>query len=118
MEALSLNDLITPDINKDKVEFSMADLLKSDVDNMELSSENSPFSLSLRISTFEDEKTYLLFVKNCEKLIRGSVEYGYWRKYIKDVLGITACAISQEITGECEIQIHHQIPSLFILTKA
>ena len=49
--------------------------IKSNIEKLELYSEQYPFSLPLRIKNFENEADYNKFIKNCEKLIRGSVEY-------------------------------------------
>lgn len=92
--------------------------IKSNVEKLELYSDNYPFNLSLRIQTFENEADYTKFVKNCEKLIRGSNEYKLWRNYITDVLQIQSCAITEERSDQCSTEIHHHVPSLFILCKA
>lgn len=92
--------------------------IKSNIEKLELYSDLYPFTLPLRISTFENETDYTKFVKNCEKLVRGSLEYKHWRQYITDVLGINTCALTGEQMVETTIEIHHQIPSLFILIKA
>ena len=92
--------------------------IKSNVEGLELYSDNYPFRLSLRIDKFENEAEYKKFIRNCEKLIRGSVEYKLWRDYIKDVLQVTRCVITEESMDECEIQVHHHIPSLYQLLKA
>ena len=100
------------------VQISLSDLIKSNVEKIELQAENYPFNLPLRISTFEGEKDFLAFIKNCEKAVRGCIEYKLWRNYIRDVLQIQSCAITFENMDSCEIHIHHHIPSLFILIKA
>lgn len=92
--------------------------IKSNVEKLELYSDLYPFTLPLRISTFENETEYNKFVKNCEKLVRGSIEYKQWRNYIVDVVGINECALTKERMVECEIQIHHHIPTLFMTIKA
>lgn len=92
--------------------------VKSNVENLELYSDNYPFSLSLRISNFENEAEYKKFLRNCEKTVRGSIEYKLWISYIKDVLQIQSCAITQEIMGEVTIEVHHHIPSLYTLVTA
>lgn len=94
------------------------DEIKSNVERIELYSDNYPFNLSLRIQTFENETEYTKFVKNCEKSIRGCLEYKLWRNYITDVLQIQSCAITEERSDQCGTEIHHHIPSLFILCKA
>jgi len=92
--------------------------IKSNVENLELYSDNYPFRLSLRIRNFENETEYKKFLTNCEKIVRGSLEYKYWRNYIIDVLGINACMVTEEKMDEVTIEVHHHIPSLYTLIKA
>ncbi len=47
----------------------------SNIENLELYSDQYPFTLSLRTSNFESEIEYRKFVKNCELLIRRCREY-------------------------------------------
>lgn len=92
--------------------------IQSNVEGLELYSDNYPFRLSLRIKNFENESEYKRFIKNCEKIIRNSIEYRLWRDYIKDVLGIQECVITKETNEEVTIEVHHHIPTLFTLLKA
>jgi hypothetical protein len=92
--------------------------IKSNVERLELYSDNYPFNLSLRIKIFESETDYNKFIKNCEKLIRGSQEYKLWRNYIIDVLQIQSCAITLERMDQTSIDIHHHPVSLFTLVKS
>ena len=92
--------------------------VKSNVHNMELYSDNYPFRLSLRINNFESETEYVKFIKNCEALIRRSIEYKHWREYIIDILGIQTCVITNEKMDEVSIDVHHHVPSLYILVSA
>jgi hypothetical protein len=92
--------------------------IKSNVEKLELYTENYPFSLPLRIKNFENEAYYNKFIKNCEKLIRGSVEYKQWRNYITDVLQVNSCFVTNERMDECTLEIHHHVPSLFTMLKA
>ena len=46
------------------------------------------------------------------------MEYKLWVSYIKDVLQVNCCVITQERMDEVTIEIHHHIPSLFVLVKA
>jgi len=92
--------------------------VKSNVEGLELYSDNYPFRLSLRIKTFENESEYKKFLKNCEKIVRGSFEYKQWRNYITDVLSVNTCMITDEKMDEVSIEVHHHIPSLFVLVKA
>ena len=89
--------------------------VKSNIHNMELYSDNYPFRLSLRINNFETEAEYVKFIKNCEGLVRRSLEYKFWREYIIDVLGIQTCMITNEKMGEVSIDVHHHVPSLYVL---
>jgi len=94
------------------------DIIKSNVENLELYSDNYPFSLSLKINTFHSESEYKKFVRNCEASIRRSIEYKLWRNYIIDVLQINECVITHESIDEVSIDVHHHIPSLFTMISA
>jgi hypothetical protein len=96
----------------------MEEEIKSNIERLELYSDNYPFNLSLRIKTFEDEATYNKFIKNCEKLIRGCLEYKLWRDYIVDVLQVQTCAITEERSDQCSTEIHHHPVSLFVIVKS
>ena len=87
----------------------------SNIENLELYSDSYPFRLSLRINNFENESAYKKFVKNCEMMIRRSIEYKLWRNYIVDVLQVNECAITHESMEDVTIEVHHHIPSLFTL---
>ncbi len=92
--------------------------IKSNVENLQLYSDNYPFSLSLRVNNFENESEYKKFIRNCEMLIRRCMEYKLWRNYIIDVLQINECMITHEKNSEVTIDLHHHIPSLYILVSA
>lgn len=92
--------------------------VKSNVQNLELFSDNYPFRLSLRIRNFENETAYKKFVRNCEGLIRKCQEYKLWRNYIVDVLQVNTCMITQESIEQVSIDVHHHIPSMFTLVSA
>jgi len=92
--------------------------IHSDVENLELYTDDYPFKLSLRIRNFTEESSYMKFVRNCEKLFRSSLEYKLWRDYISDILKFNKCMITNESMDEVTIEIHHHIPSLFILMKS
>lgn len=96
----------------------MENEVKSNVKNLELYSDNFPFRLSLRIKGFENEAEYKKFLRNCEKTVRGSSEYKLWREYITDVLGVNSCMVTEERMDEVSIEVHHHIPSMFVLIKA
>lgn len=92
--------------------------VKSNVEGLELYSDNYPFRLPLRVKDFESEAEFKKFIRNCEKIIRGSIEYKYWKDYIKDVIGVNTCMITEEKMDECTIEVHHHIPTLYLLVKS
>ena len=92
--------------------------IKSNVERLELYSDLYPLTLPLRISNFQDEKEYIKFIKNCEKSIRGSIEYKQWKNYLTDILSVNSCSFTNEIMSETSLEIHHHVPSLFCLVKA
>lgn len=92
-------------------------IISSNVESLELYSDKYPFRLSFRIKRFETENEMTRFIKNCEKLVRGSLEYSLWRSYIIDVLQHNKCVITNERMDEVSIDIHHHIPDLFTLIK-
>jgi len=92
--------------------------VKSNVENLELYSDNYPFRLSLRIKNFESEVDYKRFIKNCESTIRKSIEYKLWRNYIVDILQVNSCMITGEIMGEVSIDVHHHLPGLYMLVAS
>lgn len=94
---------------KDEIE------VKSNVESLELYSDNYPFSLSLRVKNFETESDYKKFIKGCERLVRSCVEYRLWKQYIIDVLQINECMITKERIDDVTIEVHHHLPSMYIL---
>lgn len=111
----NLNELVIPDISP--IIISETEI-KSDEENSELYSDNYPFRLPLRIKSFENEIEFMKFAKNCEKLIRSSLEYKDWRTYILDVLQVNSCMITKERMDEVSVEVHHHIPSLFTLMRS
>ncbi|MCK5605160.1 hypothetical protein KAR91_24935 [Candidatus Pacearchaeota archaeon] len=91
--------------------------VESNVENLELYSDVYPFRLSLRVQNFDGESEYKKFIKNCEKLIRSCMEYRQWKAYIIDILGVNTCMITDERIDECTIEVHHHMPSLYVLVK-
>jgi len=92
--------------------------IQSNVSNLELYTDLHPFRLALRISNFENEAAYKKFIKNCEMLVRRCNEYGLWRKYILDVLQADHCMITNESNNQVTVEIHHHVPSLYILVTS
>jgi len=94
------------------------DELKVNVEGLELYSDQYPFRLPLRIRTFESEADYMKFIRNVERHVRNSIEYRLWKNYIIDVLGVTCCMVTEERMDQCSVEVHHHVPSLFVLVKA
>ena len=107
-----MNDTIDLSQLKEEIE------VKSNVQSLELYSDNYPFSLSLRISNFESESDYKKFVKGCERAVRGCLEYRLWKRYIIDVLQINKCMITHEKIDDVTIEVHHHLPSMYVLICA
>jgi len=102
------------DLNKIREEVEV----KSNVESLELYSDNYPFSLSLRIDNFENEADYKKFIRNCEGGIRRCIEYRHWKRYIIDVLQINKCMITHEKISDLSIEVHHHLPSMYVLVAA
>lgn len=92
--------------------------IQSSAEGLELYSDQYPFRLPLRVRNFESETDYIKFIRNCEKSIRGSIEYKQWRNYIIEVLGVQTCMVTNERMDQCTIEVHHHVPSLFVLVKS
>ncbi|MCK5018459.1 MAG: hypothetical protein KAS32_15475 [Candidatus Peribacteraceae bacterium] len=90
----------------------------SDVGNHELSSNDHPYTLSLRREDIDDEKEMKKFVKACETLIRRSPEYKIWTEYVREILGYVTCALTKEQHVQTTCDIHHHPISLYTITKA
>jgi hypothetical protein len=97
--------------------FSKIDLT-SDPELLELSSEETDITLSLRIDSFADAKELAKFVKSCEFMIRKSVEYRLWILYIKETLGLVKCEITGEYSNQTSIEIHHHPITLYHIVEA
>lgn len=96
----------------------MTEKIKSNISGLELYSDVHPFRLSLRVTNFENEVSYKKFIRNCESLVRKCNEYKLWRSYIIDVLQINSCMITHETVDQVTIDVHHHIPSLYILISS
>lgn len=98
------------------VEHEVVDPIIAEDDDT-LTSENSPFSLKLRIDSFYSEKELNKFIKSVERLVRYSPEYKQWVSYIIETLGQNYCALTEEVIGECKIEMHHHPINLFTICK-
>lgn len=92
--------------------------VQSNVENLELYSDSFPFRLALKIRNFENEAEYKKYLKNVEMLVRRCNEYKLWRDYIIDVLQINTCMITNESIDQVTVEVHHNVPSLYILIAA
>lgn len=93
-------------------------IIQSNDEQLQLYSEGHPFTLKLRIKSFGNEAEQKKFIKNVESLVRRSIEYRLWKNYIIDVLQINICSITKEKIDEVSLEVHHHIPSLFVLVSA
>lgn len=102
------------------VENPMGDVkpIISNVDDHVLSSEETPYTLSLRITDIGNEKELKRFIRQCEGMIRKSPEYKVWTSYVRDVLGFFSCDLTKENHAQCNCDIHHHPISLYMITKA
>jgi hypothetical protein len=116
MSDFDLNDMVK-DENFASSE-SIQEEISSDENILKLYSNNSPFELSMRIKKFENDSEYNKFIKAVEKMVRASYEYKLWKSYLIDVLGLTSCVITDENLAELTLEVHHHIPSLYIIAKA
>jgi len=117
---MDLNDIdkipeidLNADLNIDKEEIK-----RDKTEDIVFSIKESDFNLPLRINTFESNKELDRFVKDVERMIRISLEYKYWIKYITEALGINECAFTYEKLSECKIEIHHHPITLYLICKA
>ncbi len=96
-------------------------MITSDQVNLKLmieGEEDNPVSnLPLRRKGFDDDREFTKFIKNIERLVRSSIEYKDWTRYIKDVLGYSACALTDEKSAEITLEIHHHPINLYTICK-
>ena len=109
MDSLILEDL--EHLVKDKA------ILDSNIENNELRSDETPYTLPLRITNIDDDKDLRRFIKSCENMIRKSPEYRVWTKYVREVLGYVTCDLTNEDHSQCTCDIHHHPVSLYTITK-
>jgi len=65
---------------------------------------------------FNSEKELNIYIKNIEKLIRGSLEYKEWLQHIR-TLGGWKCKISNVTLEQASIEIHHTPYTLYDLVE-
>ena len=87
---------------------------ESDAQKLVITDKQSGYYLSLRRDNFEDEKEEKRFIKNVERLVRGSLEYREWLAFIKDTLNLDYCVFTKETDAETgDIEIHHHPLTLY-----
>jgi hypothetical protein len=114
---INFNNLNIIDNNESKY---LEDITKTDIkiksnddeNNPTLESENFPYSLSLKIIDFADEKDKKKFINTVKRLVRGSYEYSVWTKYLREILQYNNCALTNESGHELTVEIHHHPISL------
>lgn len=94
-----------------------SNVINVNVERRELSSEDNPYSLSLRRSEIADEKDLNRFIKACEGMIRHSSEYHTWTQYVKETMGHYTCAVTGEVNAQVQVEIHHHPVGLFAVVK-
>jgi len=115
---INLNDIINENLETNQSFKKSNDEILSDENILKLYSTNAPFELSMRIKKFENDSEYNKFIKSVERMIRASYEYKLWKSYLIDVLGLTTCVITDENLAELTLEVHHHIPSLYLIVKA
>lgn len=90
----------------------------------ELDSENPSLSSSTINSylpfkrTELDEKEYNKFIKNCERLVRSSLEYKDFILFCRETFKADVCSLTGETNDETgDIELHHYPLTLFDLCK-
>jgi len=74
--------------------------------------DSSSYNLPMKIDIFESVQKYKYFIKNVEKMVRGSQEYRNWISYLKNELSVDQCMLTHESMSEVSIEIHHHPISL------
>jgi hypothetical protein len=75
------------------------------------------FNIPLEISSFESDKQYNAFINATKRIIRNSVEYKEWVKYIKYTIGYDYCDMTKESSEEVTVDLHHHPISLENIVK-
>ena len=94
------------------------EVFNSDEKTNTISSINYEYELSLRRNSIDSEKEMKKFIKKCEAILRTSPEYSDWLEYIREVLDINYCEITNESTDEVKCEIHHHPISLYSWVEA
>lgn len=75
-----------------------------------ISSDDTPEVIMMYKPTdyFADSALYTKYVKNVERVVRGSDDYKAFVNWVKNVLGVNFCQVSSAIVeGDATIEMHH-----------
>jgi len=113
-----MNALEEPALNIDKLFENDIKIIEYDEGEDTLKSDQFAYTLTLKRDNFDTEKQFVGFIKACEKLVRQSEEYKFWRNYLKSALMQSTCVITGELDSETTIDIHHHPACLFDIVKS
>ena len=63
------------------------------------------------------DKDRVKFIKDCERIIRGSMEYRDYINYVKEFKGMDRCKIMQNLPKNVRKEVHHEPFTLFDITN-
>lgn len=92
------------------------DIIIFDEKNPTIRSPYSPLDLSFYATreTLNNPDDFRSFIKSAESSFRASREYKAYKSHLIENIGINRCQVLGNITTEdAEIELHHNIPSLF-----
>ncbi len=93
------------------------DLVNTNTD-IRLSINGDFFGIQYMVNSIDDEKEYIKFIKQIERMIRGSEEYRNFISYLKTELDINYCFILNTMTSEnVKIEMHHYPYNLFSIVS-
>lgn len=99
-------------------DFENLKTVQADINNLKLSAEDHPFTLSLRVNDLGSDKEVTKFINAVKSMIRSSPEYKEWTNYIREVLGETVCKVTGEFHDQTKVDIHHHPASITSIVKA
>jgi len=86
--------------------------------NTDLLNESEPVctvndtEISFKINSFYSQKHEKAFIGSVKRMIRSSIEYKEWRKFLIKTYEMTRCLFTGESLEECTIEFHHHPISL------
>jgi len=103
------NNLAT---TKEKLKKNDIEIVKIDV--------GSPDTFNYHFYEFEDEKKLKRYIKSIESIVRSSIEYKGYIKYLKEEQDLTSCKFLSNIDGKdikgVSIEFHHYPFNLYEIT--